>query len=76
MSCEYAKGHEPIKCEITARPCLVLSDEDKTAYRHCLAREWKHKLDDRHSSLLARPCSALEDIAPQVAQNSPLIPLA
>ena len=45
MSCEYAKGTDPLKCEITARPCLVISDNDRTAYRHCLAREWKHKLE-------------------------------
>ena len=44
MSCEYAKGKDPLKCELTARPCLVISDQDRTAYRHCLAREWKHNL--------------------------------
>jgi hypothetical protein len=47
MSCEYAKGKDPLKCEITARPCLVISDQDRTAYRHCLAREWKHGLETK-----------------------------
>jgi hypothetical protein len=68
MSCEYAKAD---KCQITGRPCLVISDLDLTAYRHCLAREWKHKLDDGHCSLLARPCSALDDM-----QNGLILPQA
>lgn len=76
MTCEYAKDKDAsLLCNLSGRPCLVISDEDRTAYRHCTRREWKHKLDDRHSSLLARPCSALEDIAPQVAQDTPQLPL-
>lgn len=68
MACEYS-NYNNNKCELTNRNCFVDVDVDKTAYRHCLRREWKAKLDDRHSVHLQRPCSALDDLAPQVAQN-------
>jgi hypothetical protein len=64
MSCEYSSDKNN-GCELTGRACLVDNDMDKTAYRHCLRREWKAKLDDRRSVHLQRPCSALADIAPK-----------
>lgn len=77
MSCEYAKEKDSaIFCNLTGKLCLVIKDEDRTAYRHCTRREWAHKLEDQHSSLLARPCSALDDMAPQVAQDAPRTPLS
>jgi hypothetical protein len=67
MSCEYSSDNDN-KCKLTSKACLVDNDIDKTAYRHCLRREWKAKLDDRHSVHLQRPCSSLADIVPNVPQ--------
>jgi hypothetical protein len=68
MSCEYSSDNNN-KCQLTGKTCLVDNDVDKTAYRHCLGREWKAKLDDRHSVHLQRPCSSLADIVPNVPQT-------
>lgn len=73
MSCEYATGERP-NCNMTGKACLVICDEDKTAYRHCLRRDWKHLLEDRHSPLLQRPCSAIEDLVPQMPGMAPQMP--
>jgi hypothetical protein len=64
MSCEYASAKDN-KCNLTGKTCPVDNDVDKTAYRHCSRREWKNKLDDRHSFLLQRPDGRPFGIAPK-----------
>jgi hypothetical protein len=64
MACEYSSDSDN-KCKLTGKACVVDVVLDKTAYRHCLRREWKAKIDDRHSVHLQRPCSALADFAPK-----------
>ena len=64
MSCEYSNNINN-KCSVTGKTCLVDNDVDKTAYRHCLRREWKAKLAERHSYLLQRPDGRPFNIAPK-----------
>jgi hypothetical protein len=53
MSCEYATGDRK-NCNMTGEACLVISDEDQTAYRHCLRRDWKYRLEEGHLPLYYR----------------------
>jgi hypothetical protein len=62
MACEYLSDKDIKWCDLTRKACLVDVDVDKTAYRHCLRREWKTRLDARHATILQRPCSSLDDI--------------
>jgi hypothetical protein len=61
MACEYSRDKDN-RCNLTGKACFMDVDVDRTAYRHCLKREWKARLDERHASILQRSCSSLDDI--------------
>lgn len=76
MGCEYITdktkfiGAIPV-CSLTNKMCPVLSEIDRTAYRHCLRREWATRyLDDEPVHLSADCHKAFLSLT-----KSPLLPL-
>lgn len=76
MGCEYITdetkwiGKTPF-CNLTKKPCPVLCELDRTAYRHCLRREWATRYLDKQPVHL----SAGSKQGFLALTKSPLLPL-